>query len=191
MNIATKCIRHFNTITRHRWEVMKACFRCGLYWQGIVHDLSKYSLAEFVPSAKYFQGTSSPIDAEKAEKGYSYAWLHHRGRNPHHWEYWIDNLSKGGEPTIIPYKYCMEMICDWIGAGKVYGKEKWTIEEPHEFFVKKLNNSEIRLHPKMMFFFKVVLEHFGKDGYRALNKDATKIFYDTVVKMKIEEDSDD
>lgn len=168
MTLFKKCYRHFIVITRHKIEVMKVCFKIGLYWQGITHDLSKYSLAEFVSSAKYFQGNSSPIDAEKADKGYSFAWLHHRGRNPHHWEYWMDNFSKGTEPLKIPYKYCMEMICDWIGAGKVYGKRNWNIKDTEAFFLKKLNNKEILLHPDTEMFFKVMLCLFSLIGYDAL-----------------------
>lgn len=85
--------QHFKTITKHRHKVMWLCFRIRLYKQGLLHDLSKYSPTEFITSAKYYQGTSSPIDAEKKDKGYSLAWLHHRGHNPHHWEYWIDNIG--------------------------------------------------------------------------------------------------
>ena len=177
MNTVTKCYRHFKIITKHKIEVMKACFKAGLYWQGVMHDLSKYSFAEFVSSAKYFQGDGSPIDAEKAEKGYSFAWLHHRGRNLHHWEYWIDNLSKGGQPMKIPYKYCVEMICDWIGAGKVYNKEKWNQNETEKFFKLKLSKNELVLHPQIQQFLTVVLEAFSDIGYEALNKKNTKQIY--------------
>ena len=89
-----KYIKHFITITKHKFYVMKFCFKCGLYKHGLLHDLSKYGKTEFFSSAKYFQGTSSPIDAEKNEKGYSLAWQHHKGHNPHHWEYWIDNFVR-------------------------------------------------------------------------------------------------
>lgn len=90
---------HFKTITKHRHKVMWLCFRIGLYSQGLLHDLSKYSPIEFLTSAKYYQGTSSPIDAEKKDKGYSLAWQHHKGHNPHHWEYWVDNL--GPQPVKV------------------------------------------------------------------------------------------
>lgn len=183
MNELIKCYKHFKTITRHKYEVMKACFKIGLYWQGITHDLSKYGLSEFISSAKYFQGNSSPIDAEKSAKGYSFAWLHHIGRNPHHWEYWIDNLAKGGEPTKIPYKYCMEYICDLIGAGKIYKKENkiWTKEEPEKFFKSKLNKKEIILHPQIQEFLIVVFEAFSDIGYKALNKKTTKQLYENII----------
>ena len=110
-----KYIRHFKTITKHKYYVMKFCFKCGFYKRGLLHDLSKYGKTEFCSSARYFQGTSSPIDAEKNEKGYSLAWQHHKGHNPHHWEYWIDNVGTyKNTPCKIPYEYVVEMICDWF-----------------------------------------------------------------------------
>ena len=73
-----KIWKHFKTITKHKWVVFKECASCGLIWRGLVHDLSKYSPSEFIPSAKYFQGNKSPIDAEKDSVGYSKAWMHHK-----------------------------------------------------------------------------------------------------------------
>ena len=125
-------IKHFLTVCRHKKVVFKECRACGITWQGIKHDLSKFSFAEFMPSAKYFQGNRSPIEAEKKDIGYSYAWLHHKGANPHHWEFWTDFTEADGSVIAnkIPYKYVVKMICDWIGAGKVYQKEAWTPESP-------------------------------------------------------------
>ena len=129
--------RHFKTVSKHKWEVFKECSACGLFWQGLVHDMSKFSFVEFLPSAKYFQGNRSPIEAEKEEIGYSKAWLHHKGHNKHHWEYWTDFADDG---TIIankmPVEYVIEMVCDWIGAGKVYSKDKWTQASPLEYYTK-------------------------------------------------------
>lgn len=135
--------KHFKVILKHKFIVMYYCFKCGLYWQGIVHDNSKFGFTEFFTSAKYFQGINSPIDKEKAEKGYSFAWQHHKGRNPHHWEYWVDNIGDNarlGEPPDalrIPEKYLYELVCDWIGAGKVYEKEKWREDTPLNYYQKK------------------------------------------------------
>ena len=127
-----KYIEHFKTITKHKWYVMKYCFKCGLYKRGLLHDLSKYGITEFGSSARYFQGNKSPIDAEKNEKGYSLAWQHHKGHNPHHWEYWIDNVGTyQNTPIKIPYKYVIEMICDWLGAGIVYSKQKVDNNKPY------------------------------------------------------------
>ena len=98
--------QHFKTITHHRLLVMLGCFRVGLYRQGLTHDLSKYSPAEFWQGAKYYQGTRSPNTAEREENGYSLAWMHHKGRNRHHYEYWTDmsRLTRNYEPVPMPRK---------------------------------------------------------------------------------------
>ena len=95
---------HFKTITHHRHLVLRGCFRVGLYWQGLCHDLSKYSPTEFWTGVRYYQGTRSPNAAEREEKGYSEAWMHHKGRNRHHFEYWTDLNMKTGryEPVPMP-----------------------------------------------------------------------------------------
>ena len=129
--------KHFKTIFKHKLIVMITCFRAGIIWRGLLHDNSKFGPTEFFTSAKYFQGTSSPIDAEKKEKGYSYAWQHHKGKNPHHWEYWIDFDNDGSViASKIPYRYVVEMVCDWVGAGMVYCGENWTQSEPLDYYYK-------------------------------------------------------
>ena len=119
---------HFKTITTHKWLVMKNCFRIGLYRQGLLHDLSKYGWTEFSTGVRYYQGNRSPNAAEREEKGYSAAWLHHKGRNRHHLEYWMDVSPKGKEAGMVgvkmPLNYVMEMMMDRIAASKVYrGKD--------------------------------------------------------------------
>ena len=127
-----KIIGHFKTITKHKFYVMKFCFKCGLYKNGILHDLSKYSPIEFCTSVKYYTGNRSPIDNEKDVKGYSLAWQHHKGHNPHHWEYWIDNVgTRTNNAGKIPYRYVVEMICDWLAAGIVYSGNKPDYDEPY------------------------------------------------------------
>ena len=142
-----KYIKHFITITKHIYYVRKFCFKCGFYKRGLLHDLSKYSPIEFFSSARHFQGTSSPIDADKKAKGYSLAWQHHKGHNPHHWEYWIDNIGTyKNTPIKIPYEYVVEMICDWLGAGIVYSKNKVDFNVPYKEplnYYKKCVNERI------------------------------------------------
>lgn len=129
--------KHFKTVCKHKLVVFQECKACGITWQGIVHDLSKFGRTEFASSAKYFQGTRSPIEAEKEDCGYSLAWLHHKGHNPHHWEYWTDFGDKGEVIAYkMPWKYVIEMICDWIGAGKVYEKTAWTQSSPLDYYYK-------------------------------------------------------
>ena len=141
-----KLIKHFITITKHKYYVGIECFKRGLYWQSIVHDLSKYAPVEFFISAKYFQGDKSPIDGEKEEKGYSIAWLNHKAKNKHHWGYWIDRINGKWYAAPMPEKYIQEMFCDFIGAGKTYGKRKWTPKMPLKFY-KETESKKMVLHP--------------------------------------------
>ena len=127
--------KHLKTICKHKAIVCRECIRCGFIWRGLMHDNSKFGLTEFLPSAKNFQGHRSPIDAEKERNEYSLAWLHHMGHNPHHWEYWIDIDAEGQiVASKIPYEYVVEMVCDWIGAGMVYSKGKWTQASPLKYY---------------------------------------------------------
>ena len=127
---------HFCTITRHKMLVMKGCFELGMIRQGLLHDLTKYSPTEFFVGCKYYQGNMSPNDAERMDKGYSAAWLHHKGRNKHHLEYWLDygvpdkeGPNKGKRKGIcgmkMPVKYVVEMYVDRVSASKNYQKEKY------------------------------------------------------------------
>lgn len=129
-------IGHFKTITKHKLLVAKGCFKLGLYYQGIMHDMSKYSPTEFLVGVKYYQGTASPNNAERMEKGISTAWLHHKGRNKHHFEYWIDINAKEKTP-IIPYKYTVEMICDNITSGMTYNSKNWVPSDCLKYFEKR------------------------------------------------------
>lgn len=121
-------IKHFITITHHRWLVRSGCFRVGLYRQGLTHDLSKYSPTEFWVGAKYFQGNRSPNAAEREEYGYSLAWMHHKGRNRHHYEYWSDMSRETGryEYVQMPRRYLAEMVMDRIAACKTYQGSAYT-----------------------------------------------------------------
>ena len=129
--------KHFKTITQHKIMVMKGCFRVGLYWQGLVHDMSKYMPSEFLVGARYYQGTQSPNNAERKAIGYSSAWLHHKGRNKHHYEYWCDYSSRvpgGILPVPMPDRYIAEMFMDRVAACKVYKKEAYTDCSPLEYY---------------------------------------------------------
>ena len=144
---------HLKKVIKHKYYVGKHCFMCGLYWQGLTHDLSKFSPVEFWESVKYYQGTRSPIDACKEQNGYSMAWFHHRGRNKHHWEYWVDDFEKGVIPKKMPFKYALELICDYIGAGNAYWGEDFTIEGEVEWWFKtKRSKVEKYIHPQTLEF---------------------------------------
>jgi len=143
-----KAIRHFITITKHRHEVIKNCKKAGILWQGLFHDLSKYMPSEFLLGAKYYQGDKSPNVGERAEKGYSDAWLHHKGRNKHHFEYWTDYRPETREygPVKMPINYVKEMFCDRVAASRIYKGKDYTDAYPLEYFLggkgKRLIDSE-------------------------------------------------
>ena len=139
---------HFETITRHKLLVMKYCFACGLYEQGLAHDLSKYSPTEFIPGCIYYQGDHSPNEAERAARGYSSAWLHHKGRNKHHLEYWIDyTTNKSGMGGMkMPLRYVCEMVCDRVAASQIYLGDKYTDASPWEYYER--SKTHYLLHPE-------------------------------------------
>ncbi len=140
--------QHFKTITRHRMIVLAGCFRVGLYAQGLTHDLSKYSPTEFHNGAKYYQGVCSPNNAERMDKGYSEAWMHHKGRNRHHFEYWTDINPETHryEPVPMPRKYLAEMVMDRRAACMVYWGERYTQSSPLEYL--KNSREQARIHPQ-------------------------------------------
>ena len=143
--------KHKETIKLHRREVRRACFKMGIPLQGLLHDLSKYSKEEMA-IANWYVGTKSPHDIAREVLGYSPFWIHHKAKNKHHWEYWTDfNSAKlvDGKYIIeavavkMPYKYAIEMFCDFIGAGKAYLKEKWTTESPLAYWKSNCENSRL------------------------------------------------
>lgn len=132
-------VKHFRTITKHKMMVLENCFKVGLYKQGLLHDMSKYSWEEFRTGVKYYQGTRSPNAAEKDIMGYSGAWLHHKGKNKHHFEYWIDfapNKEDGLIGNRMPLRYLIEMVMDRIAASKVYLGDAYTDAGSWEYYLR-------------------------------------------------------
>ena len=139
-------LKHFKKICIHKYWVAHYCFKCGLYWRGIKHDMSKFSPVEFWESVKYYQGNRSPIDAAKEDKGWSAAWMHHKGRNTHHYEYWQDNFDNGGNPLIMPFEDNCEMLCDYLAAGRAYMGENFSYTAEWQWWAAK-NNKPLAMHP--------------------------------------------
>ena len=141
---------HFKTITNHKLLVMKYCFKVGLYKQGLLHDLSKYTWIEFLAGIKYYKGYVSPNGIQKKVEGLSTAWLHHKGRNKHHFEYWIDYDVDGSRTVLagmkMPVKYVAEMFCDRIAASRIYNKEKYKDSDPLDYYIKGLGH--YIMHPE-------------------------------------------
>lgn len=161
-----KAVQHFCTITKHKYMVMKECFRVGLYRQGLLHDLSKYGWTEFRVGCKYYQGTRSPNNAEREEKGYSSAWLHHKGRNKHHYEYWIDYGLDGGKTLIgmrMPEKYVVEMFLDRIAASKVYKGKAYKNSDPLAYFMQGGTDDYI-MHEETKALLEKLLRMLAEEG---------------------------
>lgn len=167
--------KHFKTVCRHKAVVFRECKACGITRQGVVHDLSKFGITEFAPSARFFQEGRSPKEIEKEKTGYSVAWQHHKGHNPHHWEWWTDFAADGSViANKMPYKYVVEMICDWVGAGMVYSGEKWTQEEPLNYYYKCRNGRHF--HPdteKLIVRFLECIRDEGLEGFHRMAKEGS------------------
>ena len=159
--------KHFKTITTHKLLVMDGCFKVGLYKQGLLHDLSKYSPTEFWIGAKYYQGTRSPNAAERRDKGYSEAWMHHKGRNRHHYEYWQDvNLQSGVyEPVPMPRKYLVEMVMDRRAACIVYEGKDYDRASALNYLLK--SREKDLMHPqtrRQLEYILTMLRDEGEEG---------------------------
>ena len=137
MNALKRFFGHLHTVTRHRHIVIKNCARAGILWQGLKHDLSKYSPTEFIPGVKYYTGDRSPNEGERRDLGYSKAWIHHKGRNKHHFEYWqdISIQTHKYEYMSMPYRYVAEMFCDRVAASKIYRGKEYVDSDPLNYFV--------------------------------------------------------
>ena len=157
--------KHLKTINHHKWLVMKFCFHLGMYKQGILHDLSKYSPVEFLVGVKYYQGNRSPNNAEREDKGYTSAWLHHKGRNKHHLEYWLDySIEHQGQIAgmKMPVKYVVEMFCDRVAASKNYNGETYEDSMPIQYYYK--GHAKELLHPESAALLEQLLAMLAEKG---------------------------
>ncbi len=173
-----KAWQHFWTITRHRHAVLAGCFRVGLYYQGLTHDLSKYSPVEFWNGAKYFQGTRSPNTAEREDRGYSLAWMHHKGRNRHHFEYWtdLDLTTKRYAPVPMPRRYLVEMVMDRRAACLIYQGKNYTDASALEYFLR--SKDRIEMHPQtqreLEYILTMLRDRGEKDTFQYLKNSVLK-----------------
>ena len=173
-----KAWQHLKTINHHKWLVMQGCFRVGLYWQGLTHDLSKYTPTEFLVGARYYQGTRSPNGAEREDKGYSQAWMHHKGRNRHHYEYWTDmsKATRRYESVPMPRKYLVEMVMDRIAACKTYQGKAYTDGSALEYYLNSVERD--LMHPKIQqeleFILTMLRDRGEKETFRYLKESTLK-----------------
>lgn len=162
-----KIWKHFKTITHHRLLVLAGCFRVGLYWQGLTHDLSKYSPTEFGVGIRYYQNGRSPHAAERKDKGYSESWMHHKGRNRHHYEYWTDMNpeSRTYEPVQMPRKYLAEQIMDRRAACMVYQGDAYTDSSAYNYFMASRERQ--LMHPYNRQELEFLLNMLAQQGEKA------------------------
>lgn len=159
---------HIKTVIKHKYYVFIAMKDCGRPLRGLLHDISKFSLSEFSESVKYYQqGKRSPIEAAKEDKGYSDAWFHHKGRNKHHSQYWVDISFGEIKPCKIPYEILIEHICDTIGAGKAYMGNKWTNSAPIDYY-NRIDHKSI-YHPETRKFVEYVYNRINSHGWNLVS----------------------
>ena len=165
---------HLALVSRHKWRVLINCTRCGLVWRGLVHDLSKFTPTEFFESVKYYQGNRSPIGVCRRETGYSAAWLHHKGRNRHHIEYWLD--PECTEQPMMPYKFAVECVCDKLAATRVYAGKNYSTELPLLHWNRY--GCKVAGNPRTMRFIEEIFIDVEKHGEKyVLNKKYMKEKY--------------
>lgn len=176
MSYLKKFFGHLHTINKHRFLVFKLSIKAGIPIRGLLHDLSKYSPTEFFESVKYYSGDKSPINNAYNKIGYSKAWLHHRGKNKHHFEYWYDVEAPDTTP-VIPYKYFAEMVCDTLAAGLTYKGKDWTKEYELEYFNHRTDKS--LMNKKISKALQQVYEEVACNGINKTikSKNLKKIYY--------------
>jgi len=163
MSFSQRFFGHLKTICKHKWYVGYYCFQAGLYWQGIVHDLSKFSPTEFWESVHYYSGKTSPINACKNDKGYSMSWIHHRGHNLHHREAWTDYYDKGTIALQMPFKYALESVCDYLGAGMAYQGKKFTYQSELRWWENECSQP-MCIHKQTKYFIDDMLKIMAKEN---------------------------
>lgn len=170
-----KVFGYFHSVNKHRFQVFYLCCRAGIPWRGLIHDLSKYSITEFSDGIRHYEKGSNLYDNAKKTKGYSLSWLHHRGRNRHHYEYWYDYSAKETSP-IIPYKYLVEMVCDTlVTASAYYGKRK-TNDYQLNYWLKVREPDKI--NPKIDFLLTKIYTDVSEQGVsKTINKKNLEYLY--------------
>lgn len=168
-------IKHFRTVAQHRRTVIRHCRKAGIFFQGLRHDLSKYSPTEFIEGARFYLGFKSPTEKAREVYGYSRAWMHHKGRNRHHFEYWTDYSpeTRRPEPVKMPIRYVKEMFCDRVAAGKVYLGDKFTVNNPIEYF--RRGNAKEMMHPETAALLEKWLLLYQQEGENAAFKEIRKV----------------
>lgn len=180
-----RATRHFILVARHKWHVFLYCAYSGHPWRGLMHDWSKFSPTEFLGSIRYFNGRRSPVGLCRDVEGYSFAWLHHKGRNKHHYEFWTDSVdpcgnhaTKSGQifPIPMPYEYALESICDTIAASRAYNGKKFSYEVLYKWWLRSQKYFPPTMHPQTKRFAGMMYEAMRADGNCSALRRAREIF---------------
>ena len=102
-------------------------------------------------------------------RGYSSAWLHHKGRNKHHLEYWIDYSPEGDHALAgmkMPVRYVVEMFCDRIAASRTYRKEAYVDRDPWDYYQR--SKPHYILHPETRALLEDLLSRLKDEGEEAV-----------------------
>ncbi len=181
MNGIQRFFGHLHTVNAHRWQVFCNCVRAGIPWQGLLHDLSKYSPAEFFAGVRYYQGNRSPNTAQREEEGYSRAWMHHKGRNRHHFEYWtdFDPLQGKNVPVPMPRRFVAEMFCDRVAASKIYMKRRYDDSFPLEYYQRGKDGRQC--HEQTAGEIEMLLTMLCREGEKKTFRYIRKVFLKTKI----------
>jgi hypothetical protein len=141
----TKMRRHWKYlkyVVRHKWFVLIACIKLKASLRlALLHDISKFRPSEWFDYAHTFY-TSAGVSQYNESPGFKTAWLRHQHRNPHHWQYWLLHQDDGQDiPIEMPRRYAVEMLADWMGAGRAITGH-W---DYRDWYNK--NKTKIVLHP--------------------------------------------
>lgn len=173
--------KHLGVVLKHKFLVFRYCCKAGIPFRGLVHDTNKFGFTEFFLSAKYFDGKKSPTIIEREYKdGISDICLHHTGRNKHHWQYWLDFDKNQIIVARMPYKCCVEFVCDMLSASKTYNKKDFSFEIVLEYYLKRYNS--YIMHPACKEFVRECFKGLINEGFKALKKGKTKSLYEKIIK---------
>lgn len=109
--------------------------------------------------------------------------MHHKGRNPHHYEYWVDNFDNGGIPIDIPNKYKIEMLADYLAAGFTYSHGQCTFGDEYKWWINK-SSKPLLMHKNTKNFFDNIFEflnkHFSNLKLKSLDSVCWEIILDQI-----------
>ena len=182
LNFWQRLTGHTWTILRHKFWVFRYCVTAGIPWQGFMHDWSKFSRLEFWEGVRYYCGRYSPILSCKVQNhGFSMAWIHHHGRNLHHYEAWHDDFDRGVHPIDMPYPYAVEMLCDFLGAGHAYLRGAFTYQKEYDGWQAKRARGVAMTEPMKDFVEGTLRRIAAENRLDALRPAETKKWYEQCV----------